>query len=242
MSVAAFTPASALLTADSPSVTSAYGAPQWGIFDGSGNPVLTADSVAAFGFQRDYRISDYPQEEGKFESYNKVQVPYEARVEFLIAATRYDFLNSVEAACASLNFVTVVTPEVPYANANLKGYRYRREANNGMTLIRVIVTCEEVRIPTQPAQNGQVANGATASTNAASPTTSGLIQGTATQGPVSATNANLTGPFTTNTSSLAVQPVSADGYTALPQVPSTNLPGDSDHDTGRSAKWWGSRW
>ena len=187
-----------LLTADAPSVGSVFGPAQWGIWNQNGNPVLTADSVASVEYARDYQISDYPQEEGKFESYNKVQVPYQAKVGFFIEQDRYDFLNSVEAAVASLNFVTVVTPEIQYVQANLTHYSYRREAHSGFTLIRVDVWCEEIRIPSQPAQNGQIASGATASTNAAAPAQSGPVQGTpTTQNAPVATDESVGGGFTT---------------------------------------------
>ena len=120
--------------------------PQWGIFNQDGSPVLAVDSTASVDYARDYRISDYPQEQGAFASYNKVQTPYQAKIGFLIGPSRADFLNNVEAACSSLALVTVVTPEITYANANLVHYGYRRTVNNGVTLIRVDVWCEEVRI------------------------------------------------------------------------------------------------
>ena len=53
---------------------------QWGIFDQSGDPVITADTIVEVGYRREYRISDFPVEEGSFASYNKVQTPYDVRV------------------------------------------------------------------------------------------------------------------------------------------------------------------
>ena len=81
-----------------------------------------------------------------FESYNKVQVPFSAKLEFLIASTREEFLQSVETAVASLSLVTVVTPEISYPSANLVHYGYRRESRSGVSLIRVSVWCQEIRI------------------------------------------------------------------------------------------------
>jgi hypothetical protein len=205
-----------LLTGDAPSVGAAYGAPLWGIFSASGKQILVSDSVKGFGYQRDYNISDYPQEQGAFASYNKVQVPYQARVDFLIGASRRDFLNSVEAAVQSLALVTVTTPEIPYMSANLKSYRYQRDARSGFSLILVTVMCEEIRIPSGGTSQ-------TSSTNAASPTQSGQIQGTQTTQPNPATTATVGGDYVPLSSSLAVQPVSADGYTSLPSTPSADL-------------------
>jgi hypothetical protein len=135
----------ALLTADSPGLTG-FGGPQWGIFDQYGNAILEADSVASLGYTRDYQISDYYQEQGAFESYNKVQVPYQAKVGFYISATRTDFLNNVEAAVSSLQLVSVVMPEKSYPSANMMHYDFRREQRQGVTLILVTVWVEEVRI------------------------------------------------------------------------------------------------
>ncbi|MDE2426340.1 MAG: hypothetical protein KGO96_10590 [Elusimicrobia bacterium] len=135
-----------LLTADQPSIAQTYGSPQWGIYDQSGNPVLTVDSVADIEYARDYVISDYPQEQGGFESFNKVQTPFIAKLGFLISTTRQQFLSTIEAANASLQLVSVVTPEVTYPSGNITHYGFRRTQKNGVTMIRVEVWVEEVRI------------------------------------------------------------------------------------------------
>lgn len=184
-----------LLTADSPALFVLY-PPQWGIFSTAGVPILTVDSVAAIDYARDYRISDFPIEQGGFISANKVQQPFRARVAFLIEQSRIEFLNTVEAAVASLDFVTLVTPEIQYPSANLTGYSYRRESQAGRTLIRVEVTCEQVRVisaaslgtsaaasdaavPQSQTNNASTPPNSftnTQSTNAASPTQSGQVQ------------------------------------------------------------------
>ncbi len=158
-----------LLTADMPGFGFTAGPEQWGIFSQSGQALLAVDSVDSIEYARDYRISDYPQEKGAFQSYNKVQTPFLAKVGFLIAATRTDFLNSIEAACASLQFVAVVTPEISYPSANLTHYSFRRDGQSGRRLIRVDVWCEEVRVTAGATTNSQ-------STNAATPTQSGDVQ------------------------------------------------------------------
>lgn len=159
-----------LLTADAPGLSTLFGKPQWGIFQNDSTPILTSDAVAAVGYARDYRISDYPQEQGAFESYNKVKVPYQAKVSFLIAASRRDFLGAIEAAVESRDFVTIVTPEKSYDQANLIHYNYDREVRAGVTLIRVDVWCEEVRIVGSGAQTQ------TQSTNAVDRAQSGPTQ------------------------------------------------------------------
>jgi hypothetical protein len=119
---------------------------QWGIFDASGQPILPVDAVDSIEYARDYRASDYPQEEGAFESYNKVQLPYEAKIGFLLETTRVVFLNEIEDMLASLDLVSIVTPEVTYASANLVHYGYRRTSRRGRTMILVEVWLEEIRI------------------------------------------------------------------------------------------------
>jgi hypothetical protein len=159
-----------LLTADAPGVGLAFGGAQWGIWDQNGQPLLTVDSVADVEYAHDYQISDYPQEQGAFESYNKVQMPFQAKIGFFVGQTRHDFLNAIEAKVASLDLVTVVTPEIQYPSANLTHVGYRRDAHNGVTLVRVEVWCEEVRIV------AGIAPSNSQSTNAMTPTQSGQLQ------------------------------------------------------------------
>src|SRR5579863_7924011 len=185
-------PPSALLTSDAlgPNM---LGGPQWGIFDQSGKPLILADSVYDVDYQRDYRISDYPQEQGAFMSYNKVKVSFDAEVGFLTSQTRFQVLNMIEALAASLNLVAVITPETSYPSANIVGYRLRRASREGMTLVLIIVKLKEVRIVALAATlSGQIAgspagsglaqrsdanaSAITQSTNAASPTSSGQTQ------------------------------------------------------------------
>ena len=135
-------PPGALMTSDS----LPPGGSQWGIFDQYGNSVLTADSVFSLEYARDYRISDYPQEQGAFESYNKVQTPFSAKLTFLIEQTRPDFLSTIEdIAKGTEPIVSVLTPDVTYDSANIVHYGYRRQKENA-DLVLVDVWVEEVRI------------------------------------------------------------------------------------------------
>lgn len=178
-------PPLALLGADLPLIGSVFGPPQWGIFDQGGNPIIAVgdasmvavDAVGGVDYSRDYRISTYPQEQGAFASYNKVQVPFRAVLTFFISTTRFEFLSSVEQAVATLDLYVVATPEWSYPNANLTHYSYRRDSRNGVTLIRVDVWAEEVRVVSvSPGAQGQINQGNTQSTNAASPFSSGIVQ------------------------------------------------------------------
>jgi hypothetical protein len=142
----------------------------WGIFDQSGNPVLTGDSVDSFSFQRDARVSTAPQEQGAFMSYNKVQEPYAPRVTYAIGEDRTDFLDQVDAAVQSLDLYVVTTPDKAYPNANLVHYDYTRTQQQGVTLLLVSVWLNEIRQGTGP----QLTN--TKSMNGASPKVTAQVQ------------------------------------------------------------------
>lgn len=154
---------------------------QWGIFAQSGSPVLTADSVFGVEYAHDFKVSNAPQEQGAFESYNKVQVPWQAKVTFLLGTNRDLALSAAETAVASLDLFTVVTPEISYKSANLTHLSYSRTAKNGATMIVLDVWCEEIRI----VGSGQMAN--TQSTNGATSVNNGQVQTSARQSTIAAT-------------------------------------------------------
>lgn len=138
-----------LLTTDNILGSGIFTPQQWGIFAQNGEPIIIGDAVDAVQFTRDYQLSEYPQERGAFTSYNKVQVPFQAQVSFLIARTRQNFLLSIESAAGSLQLVSVYTPEIQYPSANIIHYSYRRDSRSGVELIRVDVWVEEVRVWSQ---------------------------------------------------------------------------------------------
>ena len=124
--------------------------PKWGIFDQNGFPLLVGDSVIAFTFTVDNKVSDFPIEQGQFASYNKVALPYEGKVTFGIdgnLAERSVFLQTISALAASLQLVNVVTPEITYMNANVVKPQYdRSRANGGASLIYIDVYYRQIRL------------------------------------------------------------------------------------------------
>jgi hypothetical protein len=129
---------------------------------------LISDSVGEVEYDREYDVSSYPQEQGAFESYNKVQIPYSAKISLLSSQTRQQLLSTIEPIVASLQLVTIVMPEWGYANANLLRYNFRRTVKSGVTLIVVDVWCKEIRfgasITTAPPGAGsQQSSGSTGS-------------------------------------------------------------------------------
>lgn len=149
-----------LLVADGAQILNLFQSkPKWGIYK-DGKPVIIADSVVSVEYQQEYRISNYPQEDGAFQSYNKVATPYDARVTYTKGGSgvaRQDFLNALEKATASLDLVSVVTPEKTYTSANVVHYNYRRTSDRGANLLTVDVWVTEVRVTVVPGFSKTVA-------------------------------------------------------------------------------------
>ena len=143
--------------------------PQWGIFlDGA--PVLDYDSFVSFDYKQDYVISTYPVENGGFQSYDKVQLPFDVRVKVSAGgsiANRAAFLASIDAVIGDTNLYDVVTPEITYTSVNFTHRDVHRAAANGLGLLVVDLWMEEVRETgstafqntQQPGEAGQVGGG-----------------------------------------------------------------------------------
>ena len=158
----------ALLVSDTASLLG-FGAPQWGLFQ-DGFPVVIADTVTAFDYREDWRISKAPLEQGAFTSYNKVQIPFGVVLRFAAGgslAARQALLDSIQAIIGSLDLFDAVTPEQTYSNVNPTHYDYHRTAENGQGLIVVDLHCELVNESVEsefsntqsPAAAGQTDNG-----------------------------------------------------------------------------------
>jgi len=121
----------------------------WGIFTAGGALALQPDNIVVVEPMREFRISDYPVEEGGFRSYNKVATPATERVTLTKGGdvpTRTAFLAAVEALLEGTELVTVVTPEAAYTNRNLVRRDMRRSAEEGATLLRLELEMVEVRV------------------------------------------------------------------------------------------------
>lgn len=152
---------------------------QWGLFLG-GAPVIVADNVVSFDYRKQYSISDYPVEEGSFQSYDKVELPGDIRITFSTGgsvADREAFLVSCQAIVKDLNLYDAVSPEAIYPNMNVSHLDYRRTAQNGMGLMVVNLWLLEIRLqqaaalsnPASPSSASQV-NGGTVQTTTATAT------------------------------------------------------------------------
>jgi hypothetical protein len=171
------------LTGDAPGLTDNSTSPQWGLFDSQGQQAVSADSVVAFEYRKEWRVPNYPQEQGAFQSYNKVELPGEPRLMFTkggAVSDRTQFLTDCDTVCASTDLFQVFTPEASYDSVNPISYNImQRKADNGATLITVEMFLEEIRVtatqqfsssPTTPANPTQ-----TAQPSGQAPTSTGAV-------------------------------------------------------------------
>lgn len=168
----------ALLTADAITFGTFEQASEWGIFL-DGEPVVVADQVKSFAFRQDFQVSTYPVEQGGFETYDKVQVPFEPRVQFVSGgdlANRQALLDSIAAIVGDLNLYDVVTPERVYLSCNVTHHDYERTSESGVGLIKVNVHLLEVRVTVSAQYNTATPLSNTKSPGAADPVSNGTVQ------------------------------------------------------------------
>ena len=93
---------------------------KWGIVSSSGASVIIPDSFVDFEYREERKIPNYPIEQGSFQSYNKVSVPFDCRVTVSCSGngkmSKQNFLAAIQKLLNSLDLVSVVTPNVTYEN------------------------------------------------------------------------------------------------------------------------------
>ena len=137
----------ALATKDATDGRFATVANAWGIFL-DGVHVLEPDSFLGYEYMNESKVSQYPQQSGAFQSYNKVATPFDVRVRMSKGGTIADrtaYLAEVEAAAKSLNLYSVVTPEKTYLNTNIVKVSHRHAQREGATLLVVELWFLEIR-------------------------------------------------------------------------------------------------
>lgn len=164
------------LTQDSITVT-ATAKNQWGIYTVAGALALDPDTIAAVGYDAEYRVAEYPIEEGGFESYDKVALPFQNRVIMSKGGTleqRRAFLKAVEELRGDLELYNVVTPEWTYLNVNIVRVGIDRSREQGAGLITVELQLQEIR------QNASASFSQTRDPASADPASNGSVQPKAT--------------------------------------------------------------
>jgi hypothetical protein len=184
----------------------------WMVLASDGSRVIVPDTVPKFEFRGDYRVSNYPVEQGAFASYNKVAEPFELRMTMVCGGLNFvqsaaaslgltlgqqymqkgDFLSTLDYMLSSTDLFTVVTPDMTYQSLTLDHYDYRREASGGATLLTVEAWFKQVRVTASASYSNPK------SPSAASPINAGTVQAQpftlATSFPLGTNPANI-GPF-----------------------------------------------
>jgi hypothetical protein len=125
-----------------------HGKDAWGIYDSNNAKALTPDTIIAVGYQAEHRIADFPIEEGGFESYNKVAMPFDTRVVMTKGGTyeeRRTFAAAIEELRGDMKLYSVVTPERTYLSVNFSRVSIDRSREQGAGLITVELHLTEIR-------------------------------------------------------------------------------------------------
>ncbi len=141
--------------------------PTWGILDINGVPVLVPDSFLAFDNRNEWKVSDFPVQQGSFASYNKVQIPFEITLRMTKGGSlsdREQFLNVLDDIAGDTNLYNILTPERTYLNVNITRTEVTRRGPQGAYfLAEVDIYFRQIRqvsaqysagsVPTANAQN-----------------------------------------------------------------------------------------
>lgn len=170
-------PTYAVVTAGSTANAGGFMASVSGVLGASsnGSPVLTPNSVLSLEWHGEERISDYPVQQGKFVSYNKVKVPFDLRMVMTCQGlnlvqdalqpvtqainqalsniglaygqpmSRDAFLKQLDTMLDSTDLYDVVTPDKVYENVNLVACNHAKKNDEGGTLIIAELMFREVR-------------------------------------------------------------------------------------------------
>lgn len=138
--------AAVLLTKDA--VGALLGAPaKWGVFK-DGVQVIMPDSFISLDDKAEWQVPQYPLEEGGFQSYNKVTLPFEDHVVMTKGGSEADrrtFLALIDQISASTDLYDIVTPEKTYSNVNITRRDMYRDAQRGVSLLTVTLFFQEIR-------------------------------------------------------------------------------------------------
>ena len=172
--IANVTNTASLLIADAGNILGFFAGPQWGVFNQDGSPALQPDSMVSLDVHKEWRIPNYPVEQGAFETYNKVFLPQIFKIRMTKGGTvgdRAAFLSQLDQMASSLNLYSVITPEGSANNSvNVSNYSYTRTSTNGVGLLTVEIDFTEVMV------NATAAFSNTAQPDGQDPTNTGTVQ------------------------------------------------------------------
>lgn len=135
--------------ADAVGLGSFFSSTQWGLYDQNMKPVVTVRSIVSVDFRGEYELVDYPIEQGGFQTYNKVIVPYDIQVVMSrdgFLAQREAFVQALFTARASLDLYQFVTPEYVFKSVNIVHVDFQRTAQRNANMIEVDITLRQVNV------------------------------------------------------------------------------------------------
>jgi hypothetical protein len=151
---------------------STQAAPVWGVFNADGTIAIEADSVADFNWRQEYRVSNFPVQQGAFASYNKVTLPFECSVVLTKGgslASRNQFLAQIDAVAASLSLYTIITPEKSYLSCNVTRPELSRRGAANATFFDVELFFTQIVEVQQQYSNTSAPNGTPSTANSSVP-------------------------------------------------------------------------
>lgn len=116
---------------------------------GAPNILPVAASTVDFQFKQDWPISNYPQEEGAFQSYDKVTLPFDVKVRLASGgsvANRQAFLQTCLGIANSLALFDIVTPEIVFSSVNCTHIDWDRNAQRGVSLIALDLWFQQIPV------------------------------------------------------------------------------------------------
>lgn len=143
----------------------------WGVFDSNGNKVIDPDSIFAFSDRAEWRLLDYPVEDGAFGTFNKVIVPFENSVRMNKGGSlsdREEFLTSIDNIAGDTNIYQIRTPEKSYLSVNIMRRELIRRSSEGAYFLEVDLTFRQIQQRT-PQYSSTSTNTANAQNPAAVP-------------------------------------------------------------------------
>lgn len=138
---------------------------------GPANVAPATASTIQFEFAQDWSLPTYPQEQGAFQTYNKVTLPFDVKIRLACtgsAADRQAFIQNCLAIANSTALFSVVTPEITFVDVNCSHMAILpRDARSGVSLIKVDLYFEQIPVQSsttfqntqQPGDAGTVATG-----------------------------------------------------------------------------------
>lgn len=145
-----------LMTADDPSVSKSASTGVYGLYFGAGSDnegdlVLSPDSFIGYSYSNESRLSQYPQEAGGFQQYNKVDTPFDVRIRMTKGGKVADVAAFIEVAeslvkATDLTLYDMVTPERTYHSCNITKINHDHQPGHGANMVTMDIHLLEIRV------------------------------------------------------------------------------------------------